>query len=97
MKEIITRMLTHFKRKTIMKKIILVTALLIASPAGACTDWKAVVAFDEAILGDARTDFENAGKTDQEVLMRGPEQVLQAAETQLRVDRDSALTDPCRR
>jgi hypothetical protein len=37
-----------------------IAALLITAPARACTDWKAVAAFDAIIAADDRENFQNS-------------------------------------
>jgi hypothetical protein len=83
---------------------IAVVGLMISAPAMACTDWKAVAAFDAAIVNQARNrvvDERNpkirASNPDYGLAWEKvePPEEYNDTMTQLRTDRKSALADTC--
>jgi hypothetical protein len=86
-----------------------IAALLITAPAMACTDWKAVAAFDAIIAADDRENFQNSevlvskcgNSTSQECVTTAKmeyeaQQIMSAHMADVSNDRESALKDQCK-
>ena len=86
-----------------------IAALLIVTPARACTDWKAVAAFDAIIAADDRENFRNAealvskcgNSASQECVTTAKmdyeaQQIMSGHMADVANDRESALKDQCK-
>ena len=86
-----------------------IAALMIAAPAMACTDWKAVAAFDAIIAADDRENFQNSealvskcgNSTSQECVTTAKmdyeaQQIMSGHMADVANDRESALKDQCK-
>jgi hypothetical protein len=91
-----------------MLKYVILAIDLAATPAIACTDWKAVAAFDAIIVANAQRDVEDMNRDFEKVLQAGnklsAEQVNTSTQMygqrnkhdmEVETDRAAALADKC--
>jgi hypothetical protein len=95
--------------RTTVKITTAIAALLIVTPARACTDWKEVAALDAIIAADDRENFRNAEALTSKCGSSTPkecdtiakmdyeaQQIMSAHMADVSNDRESALKDQCK-
>jgi hypothetical protein len=95
--------------KNLKTAVALAALVIVGRPAMACTDWKAVAAFDAIIAADDRENFQNSeafaskcgDSTSQDCVTAGKmaygeQQIMSAHMADVRNDRESALKDECK-